>query len=334
MNTALCTTGCGRPATGMCSHCWSSLDTALRTLYADGRPGWLLAELDVALTRQHRFGPVQSSGPSRLSEQPLVVNLAASDSLAQLRRHLARWTVKLHDEHAVRWHECSVCRAHWYDGAQRHDVMPPRLCPGEWQERVDPLTVGLDIVDLAGWMLRHPSWIRADQRANQLHRSITFLVAAAIRLIDRPPDLTYIGICSAPSRDEHGNLVVDESGVLVECPIPLYAKTGELVTRCWGCGADHVVQDRLRVLARAVENELAPVSALVGLVGELGTVLTSSSIRGMKARGRLHPMVRDDQGYLRLRTAADEGPDLFRVGDVLDLLPKLRPRREAKASSA
>lgn len=316
----------------MCTACWHDIETALAKLYSNQQPGWLVTELEVALTKQTRFGPIQSNGPSRLSEQPLIVNLAASDSLAQLRRTLTRWTVRLHTEHAVRWHQCSVCDANWFNGPQTHDVRPPLLCPGDWVEQVDPLAVGSTVPELASWMLRHPSWIRSDVDAGQLHRALTALVAAAVRLIDRPPDLTYIGICSAPSSDEHGNLVVDEAGTVVECPIPLYARTGEQITRCWGCGADHVVQDRLRVLARAVENELAPVAALVGLVGELGTVLTSSSIRNMKARGRLQPMVRDEQGYLRLRTAADEGPDLFRVGDVLDLLPRLRPRAGLKAT--
>lgn len=322
--TTFCSTGCGQPSQDMCGGCWRKIESALGKLYADGKTGWLVAELDTALTKQVRFGRAQLGIITRSAGQPLVVNLAASDVLHQLRSTLTTWTRLLHAEHAIRWQECDTCNAHWYGGAMQHNVMPPLLCQGEWVEQVDPLTVGNTLAALAQWLLRHPTWIRSHSAAGQLFRDITRTVDAAVVSIDRPAEQTYLGICSAT--------VSAEDEELAECPVALYSTVGDAVAKCWGCGNTHVVADRLRVLTRAVENELAPMASLVGLVGELGTALTSSAIRGMKHRGQLQPKVRGDDGYIRLRNASDEGPDMYRVGDVLDMLPKLRRPQAKKAS--
>lgn len=331
MTTVECPAGCGRPADGLCTACWTRLAGDLDHVT------WLASDLDTVLARQVRYGTGAGVALHRPSEQPLPVNLAASAVATQMRQVLGGWVRELHETHAVRWQECDRCAARWLSGPRVHaQPEPPGGClagrVGGWHEQLDPLTVADTAPELARWLLRHPSWIRNHPASGELHADITGAVGAALRIVDRPPDRVYLGICSAEvdSIDENGDQV------LVECPADLYVPTGRAVATCPACRAEHVVEDRRRVLATAVENELVATSVLVGLVGALGRTVTSSMIRNLKARGVLRPKVRDPRtGDIVLRGPEDTGLDRWRVGDVLDAISRPergRPAGEAKAS--
>lgn len=311
--TTTCTVGCGQPAEGMCSHCWATLSGAL------GAVEWLAMELDTVLSRQAKIGGASVGVVVRMAEQPLPIHLGASDRAHQLRSALSTWVRDLHDLHAVRWQQCDTCGATWTSGDQRHDA---ESCPGPWREQVDPLACGDTLSAMAAWILRHPTWVRSHLAAEQLHHDLTRAIDASWRVVDRPPDSVYLGICSADIQVEDG---------MEQCQVDLYAVEGQDVVRCWSCRTDHVTADRRRALATAVEDQVVETRVLVGLVGALGQPLTSAAIRNLRARGRIQPKVRGEDGYIRLKQPEDTGPDRFRVGDVLDRLAENPRRREAKA---
>lgn len=303
----VCVVGCGREAAGMCSECWKTLRKGL------GHVGWLRGQLDLLLSRQVRLGSSSTSAGGRGGSIPLPLGLKAIRPSDRLRNALTTWVRALHDRHAVRWLECDRCGARWHSGAALHvrpEPDPP--CAGTWREVIDPLAVDDDVVELAKWLLRHPTWIRADPAADELHHDITSALDACWVAIDAPADLVYLGICSTT--------VFDSAGTATECPADLYGEQDQDVVRCHRCKTDHIAEDRRRVLARAVEDQVVETSVLVGLVDQLGRTLTSSAVRGLKARGSIQPKVRGEDGYVRLRQPGDEGPDTFRVGDVLDAL--------------
>lgn len=311
--TTTCTVGCGQPAEGMCSRCWSTLSGAL------GAVEWLALELDTVLSRQAKIGGASVGVVVRMAEQPLPIHLGASDRAHQLRGALSTWVRDLHEQHAVRWQECTGCDRRWYSGPMVHDVRPPAWCVGEWAEQIDPLACGDTLAAMAAWILRHPTWVRAHVAAGQLHHDLTRAIDASWRVVDRPPDSVYLGICSAPVDGEE------------QCQVDLYAVEGQDVVRCWSCRTDHVTADRRRALAKAVEDQVVETRVLVGLVGALGQPLTSAAIRNLRARGRISPKVRGEDGYIRLKQPEDTGPDRFRVGDVLDRLAENPRRGGAKA---
>lgn len=146
------------------------------------------------------------------------------------------------------------------------------------------------------WLAGHPEFA---EELIGLHGRI---VAA----VDRPPDLVYLGVCSAV-RDGQ------------ECPEDLYAEWGAPVAKCRACGRQHDVRQRRDVLLAAIADQLAAATDIARGLSGLDMNVTAERIRQWKARGRI---IERGPNY--------QGQPLFRVGDVLDLLVTDNRKRNAK----
>ncbi|HEV7651355.1 MAG TPA: hypothetical protein VGP26_24660 [Actinophytocola sp.] len=181
MSVSVCQV-CGRPSDlFLCHRDVGELVTALRSLATGGvlrmvevsRPRWripelptrmviahspgLLAELEVTIARQHRFG---GAGGRAGTEPPLPVHLAAAELAAVARNTIGTWA---------------------RDVAELH---PHLQLPGTHAAA-------------AAWLATFPTLLAEHPSAGELHEDITVLARRIRTMIDRPPDKVYLGICSA-----------------------------------------------------------------------------------------------------------------------------------------
>jgi hypothetical protein len=294
VTTTFCTTGCGKPAEGMCPDCWGKLSGALGTL------DWLVLELDITLSRQSRYGSGSVGVVIRTTEQPLPINMATSDAAHQLRNTLTTWVRLLHAEHAVRWQTCDTCDAQWHAGAQRHNVRPPLLCPGSWVECVDPLSVADTLPELARWLLRHPSWIRGHSAAGELHDQIMRGINRATRAIDIPQDLrVFLGVCGFEEPDA--------------CREELWAARWADTAVCRACGDEWDVAERREWMLANVEDEVGTAPLLSALLNRLGVPVTVAAIHSLAKTGK-----GGEAGRLIAVREDSHRRRSYRAGDVLD----------------
>lgn len=290
--TTTCVVCTAEPAgdTFMGARCWAELEQRLADV------PWLIEELDTTLSRQDKVsGSVGFI--SGTAERPLPLNLAASDAALWMRDRMASWVRDLWETHAPR-----------VDG-----------------EPV-PIEVAFTAVGLSAWLLEHGTWIRLHPAADELWGEIVSDIRQALRAVNVAPDKVYLGMCSA--------VFEGEAGVPVECPEDLYGRRDRDTVRCRTCGTEHDVAARREVLARAIEDEWVPIGDLVGLLNGDGQRVTSSMIRNLKHRGRIRAMVKvlapNGVEQIRSRAPGDEDrPDVFRVGEVLDVISTKWTRRTA-----
>lgn len=145
--------GCSKPVTDadVCSDCARKLDRAL------GDTRWVLAQLDLVITRQTAKQP-HVGGASR--EQPLPYAPRASDLRWALENTITTWARVIHEE-------------------------KPTPLP-------DVASVGL----LAAWMTGHVEWLRHHPAAVEAVEEITSIVGQGMRAVDVRPNLLYAGPCS------------------------------------------------------------------------------------------------------------------------------------------
>lgn len=157
---------------------------------------------------------------------------------------------------------------------------------------------------MARFLLAHLGWLRCQEEAAAAREQIGGVVAGLRRVVDRPADLTYAGICSALTP-----LLVGDVLTVGQCPTHLYVPFGRRSVRCPECRAVHDMAERREVLLAALEDQLAYPALLARGLSNLGRPVEDAKIRQWVLRKRL------------VSHGADElGRALYRVGDVLDLL--------------
>lgn len=163
---------------------------------------------------------------------------------------------------------------------------------------------------VAASLLRHMRELRRDEGAGYAWRNITSTLRRARDLVDRPPDQVYAGPCGADLGD----------GMV--CERDLYVPAGAREVTCPECGSVDDVEERRELMRHAVEDVLAPIPAISGLImNHLGKQVTSSMIRNYRARKAITP-----------RGTDRDGRELFRIGDVIDEATKrARPRKRKSA---
>jgi hypothetical protein len=295
----------------MCSVCWARLRGDLYSVAE------LADDLDVALARDVHFGAGGIGIVVRSADNPLPPDLRAGDVARQLRGLLGSWVRDLWETHAVRWQECDGCGAYWYSGQMMHvrpEPNPP--CSGAWVEVMDTLTVANTLPELAGWLLRHPSWITGHVAAGELWDELTAAIDGAWLAVDRPADLAFLGVCDAR---------VEVEGETAVCGADLYARPGRSVMVC-RCGAEYdVAGQRSLALDRAGDQLLSATEISRALPGLLGRPVTAAQVRGLAHRGRLaqyepHPLdVRCSPRY--------------RVGEVADVIAELASEERLRVAS-
>lgn len=257
----------------ICRACAGRLRAQLRAVPA------LLDDLDDALARIGSSEPGEIRGaasggckpgcdhlpdnPSCVAGVRLDVNLAASEAAAQLRVVLHGW--------ARVWAE--------------QEPLPPT--PDAQRRRDWHLgTAARQALLLAGQPLSGRPW------APDLAKEIADAFRAADRARDTPPDLTFVGRCSA-------------------CSTPIYAVLGDAIARCQQCGARHDSADLHECALAGAKNAVESASVIARALLDPVTrkpLVTSSMIRGWKHRGALD--VAEVNG---------RGQPLYRVADVAKL---------------
>lgn len=151
MTTATCTACHLRPAHNsfICEPCADQLLTHLQAA-----PD-MAAELEVEITRQARRAKGPATGATRGREQPLPVNLAASDLLHLLKTHLV-----------------DACLA----TAPRRDQLPA--------DRIDTM---------AAWLITNRASLHMRSNVGDVARGLAHIIDKATRMIDNPPEKRFIG---------------------------------------------------------------------------------------------------------------------------------------------
>jgi hypothetical protein len=262
---------CQRPvhAASVCDPCLDDLEADLRALGARraGEGTGLAHALEAAYLRQQRFS-VASIGIPNPDESSVPYNEAAGKVRRDLSRTLLRWWLVV------------------------QDVTPDSgyVCYGERT----PATVEA----MVEYLLRYRGWFRANPAGADAVVDFSRITGKAKAVVDRPPDLVYLGICSMRTKTPDG---VDE------CPEDLYAVHGKDVTVCRRCKNQHDVKHRQQILLNSVKDQLATASDISRGLSGLDMVVTAERIRQWKTRGRIVPR-------------GDADRPLYRVGDVIDLI--------------
>ncbi|PRX95589.1 DUF1922 domain-containing protein [Allonocardiopsis opalescens] len=237
---------CDRPVhtTELCHRCADGLRAALR------RVGALAAELRTTVTRQDRIGA--GTGGRRGAEQPLAVNLAASDAEHALRAALVGWVRVLMEAEPPTLHgpACAACL----------HLECARIRAQGWPAD----TLGA----MATWLAERTARIQTHPAAAEIHDEITERLRGAWRAVDRPGERWYAGRCTA-------------------CGTDLYARPGAAWVRCAPCGQEWEVGAVRASLLEQAEDYLGTASEVVRAVTALRGRVTAATLRTWVARGRL-----------------------------------------------
>lgn len=273
----------------------------------------LVEELDTTISRCDKVGGGSIGFVSNgADEQPLPINLAATESKILLRDRLVAW-----------------CRYLWESNA----------VPDE-NGTVPPLDLRPAVLPASLWLMRHPTWIALHPAVADLYDEIRETIRLAWRAVDTAPDKVYIGTCSALLTDPVDHAVYGTENEY--CAEELYAREGDWEKRCKGCDTIHDVRGRQQVLSTAVEYQYVPARDLIGLVTDRGKRLTDPMLRSLRRRGKVAAFVVIpdggvgagvmDQWGFRVRVWTSEDPvsaRLYLVGQVLDVITSKWTRQAA-----
>ncbi|MEU8270146.1 hypothetical protein AB0B89_23680 [Sphaerisporangium sp. NPDC049002] len=278
---------CDRVMPGNLRVCRACSGRLLRDL--DDVPA-LAADLDIALTRQARFG--EDGGGLSLAPDDVDPEIGLTVRRSQLPwDQRARDATDILKSALVGWHRILSEGAPTVFGPTCVDCAHPSC---EWTDlgRTPPDT----LTGLSRWLLRHRVRLFRHPAVDEAVDELTDAVRHARRTIDRPPGTWYAGPCAADTDDG-------------ECTADLYARHGADTIRCHTCGARHDTHLRQAWLLRQAADHLATATEAARALHAYYPDLTPSKVRGMAFRGRILARGRDDRGR-----------PLYRVGDVIDLL--------------
>ncbi|MFC5099782.1 hypothetical protein [Kibdelosporangium philippinense] len=303
----------------MCSACWSRLQRQL------ARTDDILEDLELTGAGRDKIRGAPTGRISHSSSSPMPVRPHVVRAADRLRNALSTWVRDLWETHAIRWQDCDTCDARWLSGDKRHTTPD---CGGSWVEKVAELGhVDHTSAGLARWVLRHQNWVKTHPAADELHADLLDAYADVLRVIDRPDDRLYLGICSAEL--ENGEL----------CEVDLFARQGQTAIRCRGCDSAWNVHERREYLTAAVDHQYLPSNLVIAAVTRRAHHLTQSMLRNYRARGRLTAYVHDesatpDEHGHQVRPIRDDDDQvaLYRVSEVVDVLTTKYRRTSREAS--
>jgi hypothetical protein len=163
----------------------------------------------------------------------------------------------------------------------------------------DPLHVAIQSpVLVSRWLLRNFTALMRLPDVGEFADALFNAWSRAVRVIDRPPDKVFAGLCNTSSDG-------------VNCAESLYGLPGGEGVKCVACGAEHNLKDRRAWMLEHVEDELAYSGLLAGLITSLGIPIASATIRKYAQKGKIVPVDFDTRNRPR-----------YRVGDVLDVFLK------------
>lgn len=266
---------CGKPTRDDAYVCDDCLDSLARAL---GEVPWLDDELEVTITKRkgidyRRVG----GGKGGKREQPSPPEWTASNARTHLKGILVAWVKFCHEENV-------------------RNSSPSRTLPDD------------DLKAISRWLLWRVDGLALHDIGPEAVDEITSAVAHCHRLIDRPADRQYLGVCATCDGGR------------------LYAPPGGSFARCNACG-ERVDAERLR---EGLLSELDDRLCTAAEIARLSTYL------GLRA-GRDVVRKRINQWHVRHRIASEslfEDEPAFRFGIVWRLLLQDEASRDERGLSA
>lgn len=283
--------------------CWPCTHTAVLDLGTVADWG---NELVIALSRQTRIGRGEGPAVGGRDENPLPIDLRASDLHSELHRTLTAWTERA--RHALElwlprpaWPLCKDALTTWCE----HDSCRAIVN--------DPQKAPLSLADMARLLAEHPRWIRRQDNAPALLDVLARAAARMVPALDLPPDMIGLGPC-------------DSDG----CEEVIKAERGQASAACRGCSAVYNVERRREARLRRADGLRATPGVLAALLTDIyapehGIELKANTITTWDVRDR----------KLARRGTTPSGRAKYRVGDVRTLyLAMIQRELKARARKA
>lgn len=239
--------------------------------------------------RSDRHGPREDDPdetmPLTAKVQPLPYDQGVSNALRDLHAVLVSWVRLASEEQPVR--EGPTCHACLH-----------LSCSGIRKMRTPANTASA----LARWLLGHVSFLTHHEAALEAVEEIAQAVGRLRASLDVAPEEVYAGPCTA--------LLGDMTSHDDECGEDLYARLGASVVACRACSSEYDVAERRVWLLAAAEDHLATLPEIERAIPRLAeATIGTSTLRQWKRRQRLIP-----------HGIRANGQELYRIGDVLDLM--------------
>jgi hypothetical protein len=299
------TCGCGRPTAGawLCDDCQTTWAFAVANVAA------YYDDLETVATKRARYSDQPATKGSTGRTLPLVVDLRFADRTG--------------DGTQLRWDaEATVsawCRVVMEDAPEVHGPVcgTPCLHPtcAETRRRRWPRDT---VRSMCLYLDRMHRWVEASEWAPVMLDEFLDLERRLCRMVNRPPDRWYAGICSAA--DGHGM-----------CSAELYATYGRGQMTCPACDTQHDVGARREYLLAEARDHLVTATEAAGAL--IAWTDYDRSERSLMKRISQW----QERGRVQARGSTEVlGRDrpLYRLGDLQALLVEDAQREQARRVSA
>ena len=253
----------------------------------------LASHLAEAATGQTRLG--EPARRTRSDEQPMRINLRASDLLDDVNRILVRWVQDMCDSHGVTYRAPTICPPGSYDGAH--------LYADEVVSAYDG-----DTAKLALWLARNTSAIASGEDAGQCMDEISAAVHRILTAINRPIPPRFCGPCPSAHPDDEAR----------QCNMALMARRDAIDVRCPQCTNTHNVDYLLRRLLTEVDHWRFTVKEVLMIMETLGDPVHVRTFQRWRKLGIVKPA-----GYKRVdgrvvikAHQGDSTEPMYRLADV------------------
>lgn len=252
----------------LCTECGTTLIAHLREI-----PG-LLAELDTARSGQARFAGERVGGKSAEVPLPIVdvtrkteqgVRLLGEREAHRLINAVTTWAREI---------------------AETLGVMTPNI-----------------FTDVVAWLIRREHEIRGHVAAEELHSDILGAVIGLRRVIDRPIDREFLGLCPQDGAN-------------------LYAEVGESWVRCRTCREQYSVRALQDGAAEAAKDMLCTIPELLRACEAVKRPVSRRTAYWWAQQGKLSRrgwLTRDEHGDRITDYQTEGATPVYRVGDALEL---------------
>jgi hypothetical protein len=334
------TCGCGRPTSGAWLCDGDDVHSGCRTTlaYAIANIAAYYDDLDTVACKRARYSDQPATKSSTGHTEPLPLDMRFAnhavttttdgavmvfDQLTKRGEPLAPGRATLAPGVQLRWDaEATVsawCRVVMEDAPEVHGPVcgTPCLHPtcAETRRRRWP---GDTVRSMCLYLDRMHRWVEASEWAPVMLDEFLDLERRLCRMVNRPPDRWYAGICSAA--DQHGM-----------CSAELYATYGQGQMTCPACDTQHDVGARREYLLAEARDHLVTATEAAGAL--IAWTDYDRSERSLMARISKW----QERGRVQARGSAEvlgrERP-LYRLGDLQALLVEDAQREQARRVSA
>lgn len=271
--------------------CWTCAKTLRRHLIGDtdevGLP-WLIARLHESAYGEAKIGRISQRVGGQGETPGLPLNMYAARILREITGQINMW-IGL--------------------ATVPPDFIGP-LPAGVWRAGRDGV-----VTDLA----RNIPAIMARGDAHGILRRLAAMRAEAMRAIDLPPDMRYVGPC--PATFAEGKSKGER------CAVGLYVERGDTVAICPRCKTPHDVEDMQAAALAKVDDEPRTAADMLRLLKYLGREVSKSTF--YKHIGPVQPRVYLHTDGRRNQRHEDKASALYAYSDIVAALDAADEREQA-----